>query len=129
MEFANKDETDVYLYLVDHGLDESVPKVFEGMYVQKFRLPDNLCLLWSPLLLASLVDLAQDIDGTSFLELTTDDLNKLFPDSLGTVKKVYRLVQSVSFIWEKERSGVGGNLFLNLVYIATRACAAKKWPP
>ena len=28
------------------------------------------------------------------MELTTDDL---FPDSLGTVKKVYRLVQSVSF--------------------------------
>ena len=39
----------------------------------------------------------QDIDGQSFLELTTDDLNRLFPDSLGTVKKIYRLVQSVSF--------------------------------
>ena len=25
-----------------------------------------------------------------------DELNRLFPDSLGTVKKLYRLIQSVS---------------------------------
>ena len=30
-ELANKDETDVYLYLVDHGFDDSVAKVFEGI--------------------------------------------------------------------------------------------------
>ena len=31
-EFANKDETDVYLYLVDHGFDDSIAKVFEGIF-------------------------------------------------------------------------------------------------
>lgn len=40
--------------------------------------------------------IGQEIDGTSFLELTMDELNKLFPEKLGTVKKVYRLIQSVS---------------------------------
>ena len=31
-EFASKDETDVYLYLVDHGFDDSIAKVFEGIF-------------------------------------------------------------------------------------------------
>ena len=30
--FADKDETDVYLYLVDHGFDDSIAKVFEGIF-------------------------------------------------------------------------------------------------
>ena len=29
-DFASKDETDVYLYLVDHGFDEKVASVFQG---------------------------------------------------------------------------------------------------
>ena len=31
-EFANKDETDMYLYLVDHRFDNSIAKVFEGVF-------------------------------------------------------------------------------------------------
>ena len=31
-EFASKGETDVYLYLVDHGFDDSIAKVFEGIF-------------------------------------------------------------------------------------------------
>ena len=38
----------------------------------------------------------QEVDGMSFMELTMDELNRLFPDKLGTVKKLYRLIQSVS---------------------------------
>ena len=43
----------------------------------------------------------QEVDGVSFLELTMDELNRLFPDKLGTVKKLYRLIQSVSYfqVW------------------------------
>ena len=54
MEFANKDETDMYLYLVDHGLDESVAKVFEGMY-KNFGYLIIHAYCDPPLLLASLI--------------------------------------------------------------------------
>ena len=37
-----------------------------------------------------------EIDGLAFLDLTIEDLNKLLPDKLGIVKKIYRLVQAVS---------------------------------
>ena len=30
MDFANKDKTDVYLYLVDNSFDETVTKILEG---------------------------------------------------------------------------------------------------
>ena len=36
------------------------------------------------------------VDGLAFLELTIDELNKLLPDKLGIVKKIYRLIQAVS---------------------------------
>ena len=42
---------------------------------------------------------AHEIDGISFLELTMDELNKLLPDKLGIVKKIYRLIQSVSGVY------------------------------
>lgn len=37
-----------------------------------------------------------EIDGLAFLELTIDDLNKLLPDKLGIVKRIYCLIQAVS---------------------------------
>ena len=37
-----------------------------------------------------------EIDGLGFLELTIDDLNKLLPDKLGIVKRIYRLIQAAS---------------------------------
>lgn len=40
----------------------------------------------------------QEIDGKAFLELTIDELNKILPDKLGIVKKIYRLVQAVSWM-------------------------------
>ena len=39
-----------------------------------------------------------EIDGLALLELTVDDLSKLLPDKLGIVKKIYRLVQAVSYV-------------------------------
>jgi hypothetical protein len=37
-----------------------------------------------------------EIDGLAFLELTIDDLNKLMPDKMGIIKRIYRLMQAVS---------------------------------
>ena len=44
----------------------------------------------------SLICTDNEIDGFAFLELTIDDLNKLLPDKLGIVKRIYRLIQAVS---------------------------------
>ena len=37
-----------------------------------------------------------EIDGFAFLDLSLDELNQLIPNKLGVVKKIYRLIQSVS---------------------------------
>ena len=39
-----------------------------------------------------------EIDGAAFLELTVDELNHLMPNKLGLVKKIYSLIQLVSFL-------------------------------
>ena len=34
MDFASKDETDVYFYLVDKGFDQDVAKILEGRLLE-----------------------------------------------------------------------------------------------
>ena len=43
--------------------------------------------------------LDNEIDGEAFVELTLDELNSLIPNKLGVVKKIYRIIQAVSYIF------------------------------
>ena len=59
-EFAAKDKTDMYLYLVDHGFDDSIAKVFKGIF--------EILLLCNTLTVSCiLISIAQDIDGQASL--------------------------------------------------------------
>ena len=116
-DFADKDETDIYLFLKDSGFDDNVAKEFESEPVLRLlsvtlqgppwvRGGGARWLAWQwlgslkssiePWLSHYIIHTEQEVDGISFLELTMDELNRLFPEKLGTVKKLYRLIQSVS---------------------------------
>ena len=39
-----------------------------------------------------------EVDGEAFVELTLDELNSLVPNKLGVVKKIYQIIQAVSYL-------------------------------
>ena len=55
----------------------------------------SYCLVYAHL--ATLyISADNEIDGEAFLDLSIEELNSLIPNKLGVVKKIYRLIQSVS---------------------------------